>query len=159
MIKRQAFLSRCSCLWRVCSKTKRQVAAVLRRRWQNRPTCFTSSLSRRGDQCGLVYLAFTPYVKKLKWLHCEDTWTGVWNFCNGSFVDHEVRVAKCDVTKFMIPGFVGASRPLFVWFEEDLKTFFNFYWWCEKISWHKQEMQCRFRFNIIIILYSFPNLV
>eukprot|EP00984_Skeletonema_dohrnii_P031967 scaffold25258_cov184-Skeletonema_dohrnii-CCMP3373.AAC.2 len=35
------------------------------------------------------------------------------SYRDGDFVSHETRVAKCDMTNFLIPGIEGAFRPLF----------------------------------------------
>lgn len=41
------------------------------------------------------------------------------SYRDGEFVSHETRVAKCDMTNFLLPGVEGAFRPLFEVFGPD----------------------------------------
>eukprot|EP00985_Skeletonema_marinoi_P016994 scaffold9244_cov141-Skeletonema_marinoi.AAC.5 len=80
-----------------------------------------TSISRRGDQFGpCLHGVYTTCQKAQEaarkiFEKLSESYRG------GEFVSNETRVAKCDMTNFLIPGIEGTSRPLFevLWQDED----------------------------------------
>eukprot|EP00985_Skeletonema_marinoi_P020745 scaffold12407_cov112-Skeletonema_marinoi.AAC.7 len=78
-----------------------------------------TSISSRGDQFGPCLHGIYTTCQKAQEAARKTFEKLSESYRDGVFVSNETRVAKCDMTKFLIPGVVGAFRPLFEVFRQD----------------------------------------
>ena len=77
-----------------------------------------SSISRRGENFGPSLHGIYTTCQKSQEAARKTFEKLSESYRDGEFVSHETRVAKCDMTNFLIPGVEGAFRPLFEVFRE-----------------------------------------
>jgi hypothetical protein len=72
-----------------------------------------TSISRRGDQFGPCLHGIYTTCQGAQEAARKTFEKVSESYRDGEFVANDIRVAKCDVTNFVIPGIEGTSRPLF----------------------------------------------